>query len=329
MQKIIKMVVVLLITSTCWAQSDQLLVDQYFSPYTGAALNLSAFHAYIYVDDTWFPSSENEETVPWFVARTLKLGAEELLSELLMVVQHEIFGHGYRLREYHFSDVGYRIGIGYGSTGFLDSEFNTLPYPKRAAVAAAGMEANAIFSQQIRQKWITSDQVDRREATLYLITTLDQSEYILGVEDDLMYMGNDVNAYVFDVNTWYGNNRLSKSKLGLYALWDYLDPSLYVGLYSMAKYLVNGAPHLKMATFDVGNYKYIFCPRLLLAPFGPEFQLQNYLVTPGQKLWNVNVRYGNNSQIHSWGADIFLNQYGRMKIGRWATSFMYGNSHYF
>lgn len=286
------------------ARTDSLIVDQYFSPYAGSALNYSIYHSYMFVDDL-LPNSAGKQNVFWFMARGLNLSIAYVLSDVLMVVQHEIFGHGYRLREYHINDIGYTIGIGWGSTGFDASEFNTLATPVKTAVVAAGMEANAIFSQQIRQDWVLQNQIDSREALLYLITSLDQSEYILGTSDESTYLGNDVNSYVLYVNEWHNNDNLSKSKLRSYAYWDFVDPSLYVGLYSIGNYLMNGYQSVKMPMLDIGNIKYTLCGRLLLAPYGPEFQLQNYVLTTNNQLWQFNLRYGNNSTIQSYGLDIW------------------------
>lgn len=297
----------LVLSSSAFAITDSLTIDQYASPYMGADLNLAIYRSYMYVDDHYFNDTEGSKGVGWFMVRGCKLALDDVISEVLMVVQHEVFGHGYRLREYDFSVIGYKIGIGHGSTGYSLSEFNTLSYPRRAALSAAGMEANAIFSQKIRENWILDNIVDRREAILYFITYLDQSEYILGTSDESTNLGNDINSYVIAINAWYGNTQLTKSKLRNYALWDFLDPSLYMSLFSMVRYLDDGDPHVPMFMFDKGTYKYNFCGRLLMAPYGPEFQIQNYvLMKKNKQLWQLNVRYGNNSNIQSYGVDLWV-----------------------
>lgn len=306
MQKtILRLCASLLISTSVIAHTDSLIVDQYFSPYAGAAVNLSGYHAYMFADDKYLLSSDGQVNLGWFIGRSAKLFVENLLAETLMVVQHEVFGHGYRCREFHFSDVGYGIGIGWGWTGFSDEDFDALSMPKRAALSAAGMEANAIFSQEIRQNWILQNVIDRREGLLYFVTYLDQSDYILGTTDESTSQTNDINGYVQDINSWYGNNELTKGKLRTYALWDFLDPSLYMSLYSMVQYLSNGTPNIPNYMFDLDKIRYTFCARLLLAPYGPEFQIQNYALTPTCKLWQLNLRYGNNSNIQSYGLDLW------------------------
>lgn len=316
--KILTGLILIFTTSICTASKDQLIVDQYWSPFAGTALNLSIFHTYTFLDDQYLPSSEGKVTVFWALGRIGKLFIDDVISEYLMVFQHEVFGHGYRFREFDFKSIGYYVGYKHGYTDPAHTSYNTnlsstLAEPKKAAISAAGMEANAVFSQQIRENWIFENKIDRREAWLYLITSLDQSEYIMITDDDETSLGNDVYAYVNEVNAWYQNAHLSPHKLHRYALWDLLDPSLYFGLYTVGDYLLKGTPHLPMPMVHVKGYDYIFSSRLLLSPFGPEFQIQNYVVTPKHKLLQINVRYGNNSQIQSYGLDFFMRPIWRYK----------------
>lgn len=288
------------------AKTDALIVDQYMSPFMGSALNLSMFHTYTFLDDKYLPSSAGKINVFWSLGRIIKLSWEDIFAQWQMVFQHEVFGHGYRLREYGFSDISYFVGIGHGWTAFDPIEFAALPFTKRAALSAAGMEANAVLSEQIRRNWIVDNQIDRRDAWLYWVTSLDQADYILGTTDSDSHLGNDVNSYVLEVNDWYGNTNLTKHKLRHYAYFDLLDPSLYMGLYEIGDYLLQGTPHMQIYMLNYKCYRYIFAPRLLLAPFGPEFQIQNYVLTPKKMLIQINVRYGNNSDIQSYGLDVFI-----------------------
>lgn len=305
-RKIILGVLLSAFICTVNAREDQLIVDQYMSPFAGTALNLSIIHTYADLDDRYLVSSEGKVTVPWALGRIGKLVVEDIMDEFLMVFQHEVFGHGYRLREFDFNHIGYYIGIGHGYTSFPEDEFEVLPYPKRAAISAAGMEADAVLSAQIRENWIMQNKVDRRDAWFYFVTSLDQAEYIWGTSDASTSLGNDVNSYVSEVNLWYGNNNLTKRKLRQYEYWEIFDPSLYIGLYSVGDYILKGTPFMPMTMLDIHKYRYMFSPRLLLAPYGPEFQLQNYVLTPKSELVQVNIRYGNNSGRQSYGLDLFM-----------------------
>lgn len=311
--KILIILLIALNAGNTLALSDQLIVDQYWSPYAGSALNTSLFHTYTFLDDKYLPNSDGKESFWWGMGRFGKILLEDLYCQFLMVMQHEVFGHGYRLREFGFKDIGYVIGIGFGSTGFSSEEYDNLSLTKQAAVSAAGMEANAVFSGQIRRNWILQQHIDRRDALLYFITSLDQADYIWVTTDESSSPSNDVNSYVYEVNAWYDNEHLTKSKLRHYAYWDLLDPCLFMGLYSIGEYIFNGSPNQPTPMIDIRNYKYIFAGRLLLAPYGSEFQMQNYVLTPQQQLAQVNVRYGNNSHLQSYGVDIFWQPIWRYK----------------
>lgn len=308
MRKIAIYLTLAIFFNSCFATNDSIIIDQYMSPYAGTALNLSILHTYMALDDKFLPSSAGKTNVSWVLGRSGKFILEDIfLDGFLMVFQHEVFGHGYRLREFDFSHISYAVRFGYGFTGFSDTEYYALSYPKQAAVSSGGMEADSVLSAQIRQNWVLDGKIDRRDAIFYLRTAMDQPEYIFGsVDSSFDNTSNDVNAYVQEVNAWYGNQQLTKNKLRNYAIWDLLDFNLYQSIYSIGMYLVVGSPNIDMLMLNIKNYKYLPTPRLLLTPYGPEFQLQNYVVTPSDKLLQINLRYGNNSDIQSYGIDFFM-----------------------
>ncbi len=283
-----------------FAQNYELIVDQYWSPYSGAALNETAFHLYTYLDDTELPSSENKITLLWSLGRTGKLLFESVLSNYLMLVQHEVFGHGYRARSLGISGISYRIDLDGGATYVPPDQFSTLTYPKLASIDAAGMEATTILSEQVRKTWFKTGKIDRRDGMLFLINSFDEISYIYN------NTGNDIIEYVGNVNSWYGNNVISEHSLRGKNTWNLFDPSLYYTYYSFFAYIYAGTPHTKMYMFEIKDYKYLPTPRLLLAPYGPEFQLQNHVVTSKNELWEINLRYGNTGGIQSYGLDLII-----------------------
>jgi len=309
--------VLLCAVGATFARTDQLIIDQYMSPYAGTAANLSILHTYTYLDDRFLPSSADKATFLWGTARLGKVFLEDWLCQFLMVLQHEVFGHGYRLREFGFKHIIYYVAIGHGATGLSSEQewdrVDALPWPSQAALSAAGMEANAVLSQQIRQNWFAKNALDYRDGLFYIITTLDQADYIWITTDDETDYGNDVHSYVVEVNAWHGNQHLSVGRLHDYALCDLLDPNLYHGFYAILMYIYNGSITQELDTLNIRGYKYFPVARLLLTPYGPEFQLQNYVLTPKQTFWQVNARYGNNSHIQSYGVDIFTKPVWRYK----------------
>lgn len=288
------------------AQQFDIIVDEHWSPYAGAALNQSIFHVYTTFDDKNLPSSIGKTGFLWGTGRLGKILLEDLFSSFLMVVQHEIFGHGYRGREFGFSNISYSLGLGHGSTSFSLTEYYSLSFTEQAALSAAGMEADTILSEQIRKRWFLSDKIDRRDALLFLQTALDQPNYIYGTDDESFVNSNDVNSYVTEINEWYGKTVLSKRQLRHRDYWDLFDPTIYFSVYSLIDYVLNAKANSPMFMFNIKNYRYLPTPRLLLAPYGPEFQLQNHVVTPKESLIQINLRYGNTGSMQTYGIDFFM-----------------------
>jgi|JI9StandDraft_1071089.scaffolds.fasta_scaffold01324_8 hypothetical protein len=314
--------IVVLFSSSLSAQMNSLIVDQYWSPYSGAAANTFVFNSYKYLDDRFLPSSEHKTSFLWGVGRFGKWYVDSLLSSFLYVAQHEFFGHGYRAREFDFSYVGYEIGIAHGFTRFYASEYNNLLYTQQAAFNAAGMEATTIMSQRVRDNFFLDGKIDRRDANLFFFSAYDQINYIYGSSDEKTTVGNDINGYVNTVNNWYGNKVLTVKKLRNKDVWDLLDPTLYMALYTQVCYVIDGDFNQPMYMFDIKKYKYLPTPRLLLSPWGPEFQLQNNVVTPKNQLLQVNLRYGKTSFIKSYGIDVLMRPIYKYK------DFSFGNKLY-
>ncbi len=282
-----------------------IIVDQYYSPYTGSSLNTSLFQCYKTLDDTYLYDSAGKINFLWGVGRLGKLYAEGFLFRYLTVDQHEIFGHGYRGREFGMTNIHYKVGVNSGWAAFDPIQYDALSLPESTALVAGGVEATTILSQQIRKNWFLSNQIDRRDARFYLYTALDQPSYIL-LSTSNATSGNDIVAYVNNINEWYGNQVISVSSLHNKAWWDLLDPTIYYSIYSIGTYIFESSAYTNMYTFNIKGYKYLPTPRLILSPWGPEFQIQNHIVTPTQQLLQINLRYGKTSFIKSYGVDVLM-----------------------
>lgn len=288
------------------AEEYNILVDKHFSPYAGAYLMQDGYTAFKTLDDIYIPSSEGKRSLLWSLGRTGKLYLEMMLSSFMMVAQHEVFGHGYRAREFDFSHIGYEVNIASGATSFLFSDYLRLNLLQQSALNSAGMEATTILSQQIRHPWFMERCIDNRDALFYVISAIDQPNYIFSTNEGDTTAGNDVNAYVLTINNWFGSNAITKKRLKQREVWDLLDPTLYFAFYTMGRYIATGVPTTCMPMFNVCGYDYLPTPRLLLAPWGPEFQIQNHLVSPNNRYIRLNLRYGNTAFIHSYGIDLMV-----------------------
>ncbi len=288
-------------------QTYELIVDNYFSPYTGAALTMSAFNGYKLLDDRYNPSSEGKCSFWWGTGRFAKVLLLDLpVSTFLMITQHELFGHGYRLREFHVQGRSYDVGIFSGYAAFSQASFNKLTFPQKAAVDSGGMEATTILAAQQRQSWIMDGKLDHRDAVSYFFNSTDQYFYVHGTREDDRNDSNDVQAYMNEVNNWYGKQTLTMRKMRNWTTWDLLDPALWYSFLGIGTYIYDGSPTIPFYMFDINGYKYLPNTRSILAPYGMEVQLQNHIKTPTNQLIDINIRYGNNRPKTSYGLDVII-----------------------
>lgn len=299
---------VILVSSIGMVHADDfsLTVDKYYSPYMGANLMIAGLRGYQAIDDTVASSTEGNTSVCMTLIRSGKWLFEYSLANFAMVVQHEVFGHGARAREFHMGDIGYHINVFSGATTYPIEEYNALNVNQKAALNTGGVEATSILSQQIERSWMNDDTIDSRAATLYLVNSLDQSVYAFSTSSNAFHPDNDAQNYIGNVNAWHGSNALSSHKLKVSTLWDWLDPMIYMSAYELLKYIWEGQQTLNFSTLHVKQARFMPTTRVLYTPWGPEFQLQNHFFTPEEKYIGVFLRYSKIGQVDSYGADLFI-----------------------
>jgi hypothetical protein len=282
-----------------------LIFDKTFSPVVGADLMLFTLRGYQALDDCLIPNTVGDTSFLMGVGRFGKFLIERTLFSTLMVTQHEVFGHGARAREFHLPITKYVIRPFSGATYYTLYDFNKLNLHQKITFSAGGMEANTILSKRIRDRWLGSNRIDEREASLYLSSSMDQTFYILGTKGITHFSeGHDVDAYISLVNTWYGKPSLTHSKLRHKVLINFLDPFFYYSWYSLGNYIYDGSQALcDFPMIPLGNYRYLPGARLALAPYGPEYQFLNFIKTP-EHLIQATLRYGNTSGQVSTGATV-------------------------
>src|SRR4051812_20511013 len=149
----------------------------------GWRAGLTAQRALATVEDRWLPPARFDESTR--VNRALGIGyragkwfALDLPQDhFLMVVGHEIFGHGSRLREIGARGVHYSFDapIPYGPGGAA-TEFSGDLLVTRAdalAIDTAGIEAQNVLADHIGREAVTSRAFHYRGAWLYLESRLD------------------------------------------------------------------------------------------------------------------------------------------------------------
>lgn len=269
---------------------EELTYDLDMSPYAGGSSLLFVSRlpemGLTKLESTLFKEDSRSSLARWYRFTELSL-AYLPLNIFTSVVQHEVFGHGYRIRTIDGADViGYEFdapppyGDGGGLTKYTFNPFKISP-SELISISAAGLEAQNILATLEGMKWIDREIVNPRNSALYLFNRFSINLY--ASEDDFSFVGDDLGNYVEDLNNLY-NGDLKPSKIKNMNLFTLLDPLSYFSVGSWCYYLSTGKD-LKLPMIPIGNAKYLFGSHTNLSPFGPEVFFDNYLKLKGRSLY--------------------------------------------
>lgn len=270
------------------------IVDQYFSPYMGAEDLISAHRGLEYTQDWIYTPPETPRRGFW-------IGMERFselffiwdpINYLASVTQHEVFGHGYRIRTLHHEgahvtkyriDAPFPYGWGGGATHYKYHPHNITSF-EDLAVASGGVEATSILANRLKLKWLQRGAIDARESALYTTSEQDISNYIWITERHDLEDEGDIAYYVHHINRTYPKGHLSVSSLKKQALVNLLDPFTYYAIYAWWHYIISGKK-TSIPMIGIGSYRYLPGMRLGLTPFGPEYYLDNFLVKDNKPIY--------------------------------------------
>lgn len=266
-------------------------IDPYYSPYVGKDALLS-FHESVELLSEF--SNKDLENPP----KGIKPSFYRFLDCTLFwdplcyaetVVQHEVFGHGYRIRSLKDAKVeGYSFslpppfGKGGGATSFSTGSKITLG--EFQAIGIAGLEAEEILSQEIKKKFIKKGKVSRKLSPLYVISRYSPLNYALVPFDrqeqyeDSIASGHDIEGYLATLAMLYPNQAYSVSLLVKQLLWNLLDPMTYYHIAGSFYYIFSGkdmkVPMIPLAQ----DLSYLPNVSVKLAPYGLETYVENYFL---------------------------------------------------
>jgi hypothetical protein len=297
----------------------QFSVDKHFSMHTGADLVQAGLWGYQTLDNAFLSSTFSAEGYSAKFARFGKLAAEGMLAYWGTIFQHERFGHGARAREFGLKIIKYKVKPDNGFVQYSTQDYAKLSPAQKSLFVTGGIEGNYILSEHIKYNWLVTDSMDVRASNLYFISYLDQSNYIFNtVKSGTISAGNDIAAYVKEVNTWHQKkDAVSLHRLRHYAILDLFDPFVYYSVYGMFNYVANGEQQYEYPMFNIGEYRYLPALRSVLSPWGPEWMLNNYIKGPSGQLMYIGIRNGSTagkssrtltvkaSDLFSWQAVYF------------------------
>src|SRR5262249_25607098 len=275
---------------------------------------LALQHALIFVEDRFLPVQFDEAKTP--LRRTFGIayrfgkwfGLDLPQDHFLIVVAHEVFGHGARLREigatdihYHF-DVPIPYGPGGGSTAF-NGDLSAIR-AEVLAIDTAGIEAQNVIADWIGRQALARGALTYRESWTYLESRLDGLRYIRSVSPQSA-PGHDVADFLQDFND--GCNPpvctpLDESTLKQRALWMLADPLLAYAAYDMfVTYMVRGQISGTVPMIPLPHdLKYLPAVRFEMTPYGTEWTSEHDIVGSG-RLTRVSLRFGDTGRSLAWG----------------------------
>lgn len=335
------------------ASPSALVLDRHFTPYAASQDLLLIENELIRLEDRstdWLTSKINPaynqdtalELTPLprpslarrILARTLRFSELTFfwgpLNETIHTTQHEVFGHGYRIRDLGKKTaevVSYKIGLPfpYGDrAAYTAYNFNLDISPQDLAlIAVAGTEADTIMSHNIALDWLSENKIDGREASLFLHSALQLPSYILSLKDvketfDTYQKqeGHDVATYLMNLNSIYPSEKSFSNQLSTLrekAAYSILTNAFtYYSLFAQWRYIWTGkTTPMTLGTGPIRFFMPIY--RVELSPFGPEDVVGTYLLFKSGEPTYLYYKSGSFSQnkYHGFG---FENK-GIFKIG--------------
>jgi hypothetical protein len=305
---------ILLQAAPCRAQSNPVVMfDADMTPTTGGTLVDFAGTLIGRAEDAFLPPRLFEERSTWRRSAGVSYRFAKLLlldlpvEDWLRVANHEVFGHGARLRERFDGRIQYRVGVpppygrGGGSTSFT---FDREPgVEELLAVTVGGMEANNVGAARVALRAVARGAAPYRDMLRYLLLRLDTAGYILGTGDEPEEEGHDVSDFLILLQEAAGSE-LTPRDLRRRALIGLADPMLGYAVYGLAvSYLWRGDTHARIPAFRFGEVHYLPALRLQLAPFGTDWVVENTFAR-AEEATRVSLRIGEAPGARSFGASL-------------------------
>lgn len=286
----------------------------------GAENLLSGHQLFFSLQEKILPPSLTEETtadqksvgIAYRLTKAVVL--DNVANHFTYLVQHEVFGHGARYREFGFQDIRYELhpffpwgsGKGWASARTSPSDRRVAPHELMMA-ATGGVEANSLLARRLRMNWMVRGQMTYGESLLYLYTANDLLAYIWRTRWKIRgQSGNDILNWLRRINFYEGyileeDYRLSLNDLCRHSWVNLFSPFNYFALYSFfVPYLWHGKNRSGIPLIPLGKFQFLPSLRIGLTPYGTEFIQENYL-KKGEQLHIVSLRLGQPTFHRFWG----------------------------
>jgi hypothetical protein len=317
-----------------------IVADQYMTPAAGSSDLLALQSALAALEDRVVPSRFGDERGRLSLAggilyRAAKfVGLDMPQDHMLLVVGHEVFGHGSRLRELGDGQIGYSFDAPppYGDGGAVTSFSGEFPETPLASltVESAGIEAQYTMADLIARESLQRGRMHYREAWLYFENRYLGMTYILSVTPT-SEEGHDVADFLRtleDACVKPACTALTSRQVKRGARFTLADPLLYVALYGFAGgYIGHGRTTLSIPMIPLGRgVRYLPSLGFQLTPYGTEHLVRNMFTvgTNGSRastaVLTATVRLGDTGATRPWAVELFDSQV--RLVGQWRAQVM-------
>ena len=284
--KVIAIIILSLILNAGKAQSRYNLLYEPQLGQTFASENFNAgFHLLDYIDSLIIPKTiiNKENNFAKVINPIFRFSnlffTNYLFIDYAMTMNHERFGHGYRILE-----AGGTIEkIVYNMPPPFTNEFSYISFNRPSnftqqqelMVNLGGSETNLILTDVMRKNILLENRFNYNFGLAYLYGSNDMPGYTAFVSNPY----SDPNSYRRNINILYGNESLKREKMLVYSLIAQLtDPlNFYAFKAVFYDYIVKGKHSSKVGMIKLGSkLKYLPRYRFEYTPYGPELVYQNY-----------------------------------------------------
>ena len=283
------------------------MFDQNLSARIGADDLLTFHRAFVDFEERYLPNKFTDESTfgETKVGQLYRLTRYVLLDfqidYLTYILQHEVFGHGARAREFGQTNVRYELHMGppYNNNRSI-TYADSFPLGQEVVLDISGSQGSRIMSDEILQQALVGGAIDYRRSGLYALTALDLPGYIWSTNYDSPNPPSDILHYLARV-PGLPTNALQKLKTA--ATLCLADPMLWYSLYGLGHYISSGETEMRIPTIRIAGIHWLPQFRIELTPFGWEYIMENRLVD-SLHLWTVSAGLDRDNQSFRLGATV-------------------------
>jgi hypothetical protein len=228
----------------------------------------------------------------------------------LMVANHEVFGHGGRVREllngylrFHL-DAPSPYGDGGGVTTYSPDRDVTVH--ELQAISIAGMEANAVGAAWLSRRSFAEQRLPPRAALRYLEFQLDVFDYMRHTSDEPERAGHDVSDFVL-LHNLAGEivdaQPLLPRTLRRETWLNLVNPMVASAALSIGTYLATGDERGRVLALPLGDWRVMPGLRYELTPFGTEWELTTDVAWRAHA-GDASLRVGRAPLTRPWGVTL-------------------------